>query len=53
MNTFHSSEFKQSELQKYDNDTGNPVEHLIYFKSKLMLHTRDGVLMCKLFPTIL
>lgn len=46
MNASHSSKFKQSELPKYDNAISDPMEHLIDFKSKLVLCACDGVLMC-------
>lgn len=38
MNAPFNNEFKNLELLKYDNATGNPVEHLIEFKSKLILY---------------
>lgn len=38
MNSAHNSEFKHCDLPKYDNVTGDPTEHLIEFKRKLMLH---------------
>lgn len=53
MNASHNSEFKQPELPKYDNTSGDCMEHLIDFKNKLMLHAQDGALLCKLFPTTL
>lgn len=53
MNGSYNNKFKQPELSKYGNVTYNPIEHLNDFKSKLILHARDGALMCKLFPIIL
>lgn len=53
MNTPHNSEFKQPNLLKYDNAMGVLVEHLINFKSKLIVHSYDGALICKLFPETL
>lgn len=49
----YSSKFKQLDLPKYDNTMGNPVEHLIDFKSKLMLYAQDGAVIDKLFPRTL
>lgn len=53
MNAPYNNEFKQPKLPKYDNTTDDHMEYLIYFKNKLMLHTRDGALMWKLYQTTL
>lgn len=37
INAPHNSQFEQPNLPKYDNATGDPIEHLIDFKNKLIL----------------
>lgn len=50
MNAPHNNEFKQYDLPKYVNANGDFVGYPIEFKSKLMLHVRNGELKRKLFP---
>lgn len=40
-------------LTWYENSIGDPVEHLIDFKSKLILHARDGALIYELYQSAL
>ena len=42
--------FHQSTFSLY-NDQSDPVEHVSYFNQKMVVHSKDESLMCKIFPS--
>ncbi|KAF9624910.1 hypothetical protein IFM89_015532 [Coptis chinensis] len=52
-NAEHQEGFKQPELPKYDETEGDPNNHVMEFKSRLVLWRKDDALLCKLFPATL
>ena len=44
--------FHQPTFTMYNGRT-NPVEHVSQFKQKMVVHSQDEVLMCKVFPSSL